>query len=122
MDTIFVRGIEFYAYHGASEEERRIGHRYRVDAVLEFDTTRAAETDDLAETLDYARIGALVVEEGSRGNCRLVETVAERIAVRLLRETPANCVRIRLAKLFPPMPLVAEEAGVEIERRNRLNR
>jgi dihydroneopterin aldolase len=116
VDTIFVTGIEFHAYHGASAEERSIGHRYRVDVVLEYEIARAAANDSLEETLDYSRIAAAVLEAATQGRFKLVETVAERIASLLLDRFPAKSVRVRLAKLNPPMPVLAAEAGVEILR------
>ena len=36
-DTILIQELEFYAYHGASDQEQVVGHRYVVDARLTVD-------------------------------------------------------------------------------------
>jgi dihydroneopterin aldolase len=116
MDTIFVDAIEFYAYHGASDEEQSVGHRYSVDVELGYDTRRAGETDRLHDTISYSAVAKSVVRIGTEMQYRLVERLAARMAERLLEEFPAAWVRLRVKKLRPPMNVIAESAGVQIER------
>src|SRR5438552_15743258 len=85
-DTIFIESIEFYAYHGASDEEQAVGHRYSVDVELRFDTRRAGDTDDLSKTVNYAEVAARIVEVGTGERRRLIEAVAQRMADPLLAE------------------------------------
>jgi dihydroneopterin aldolase len=115
-DRIFVEGIEFYAYHGVSAEEQRLGHRFTADVSLWLDLRPAALDDDLGKTVDYGLVAQTLVDEACRTPCRLVETLAERLAQRLLALSGCTRVRLRVAKLNPPMPTPAHLAGVEIER------
>lgn len=117
VDTIFVEQIEFYGYHGASDEEQSVGHRYAVDVELRFDTRRAAATDDLDETVNYSRVAKRIVAIGMSEKYRLLETLAGKIADALLAEFPVETVRLRVRKIGPPMNVIAAAAGVEIERR-----
>lgn len=64
MDTIFVRAIEFYGYHGASDEEQVVGHRYLVDVDLRYCTRRAGNSDKLQDTINYSRVAKRIVEIG----------------------------------------------------------
>jgi dihydroneopterin aldolase len=112
VDTIFVEAIEFYGYHGASDEEQVVGHRYAVDVALEVDTRRAGGSDCLADTVNYATVARRVVEIGTGERCRLIEALAERLADAILREFGVGAVRVRVRKLHPPMNVIAARVGV----------
>ncbi len=115
MYTVFIRGIEFYGYHGVPAEERFIGHRYRVD--LELRVEGSADTSDhISDTVDYGAIGKVVVEMGTGGKAHTVERLARLIGERILSENPlVESLWISVAKPLPPAPMIAEEAGVEME-------
>jgi 7,8-dihydroneopterin aldolase/epimerase/oxygenase len=119
VDTIFVEAIEFYGYHGASDEEQAVGHRYSVDLALEVDTRNAGASDRLEDTVNYATVAHRVVEIGTGERCRLVEALAARLAATILAEFPVSAVRVRVRKLHPPMNVMAASVGVEIRRSTR---
>ena len=116
MDTIRVEQIEFYAYHGASDEEQTIGHRYAVDVELRLDTSVAGRTDDLGDTVNYAEVTQRIVEIGSTHRYRLLEALASKLADAILSEFAVDSVRLSVKKLHPPMPAIANSVGVTIER------
>ena len=117
MDTIFVEAIEFYGYHGASDEEQSVGHRYAVDVEYQIDTRPAGRSDDLAETVSYSQVAKRVIAIGTVQKFRLVEALAAAIAEALLAEFPIAAVKLRVKKIRPPMNVIAAAVGVEIERR-----
>ena len=115
MFVVFVRGLEFYAFHGVPEAERQVGHRYRVDIELRVEGS-ADETDDVADTVDYGKIAQRVTQLGTAERCRTVERLARKIGEALLDENPALVsIWISVAKPLPPAPVIAEEAGCELE-------
>jgi dihydroneopterin aldolase len=116
LDTIFIEQLEFYAYHGASDEEQSVGHRYAVDVRLRVDTRRAGASDDLADTVNYSRVAKRVVAVATAEQYRLLEALAERLASVILAEFPVESVMLRVRKIRPPMNAIAEAVGVEIER------
>ena len=97
----FIEGIEFYGYHGASDEEQSVGHRYEVDLEVRLDTRAAGRSDDLSDTVNYSALSKRVVAIGAREQFRLVEALAERITAALLREFPIDSVRLRVRKGQP---------------------
>lgn len=113
---MFVEAIEFYAYHGASDEEQVVGHRFTVDVAVNVDTAPAAASDALCDAVDYSALAGRIVQIGGAERCRLVETLAERMASALLAEFPIAAVRLRIRKPHPPMNVIAGAAGVEIYR------
>ncbi|MBS1937346.1 MAG: dihydroneopterin aldolase [Bacteroidetes bacterium] len=104
MGVIQVNGIRVYAYHGCLDEEGRIGGHYRVDVTVEGDLARAERTDKLADTIDYGRVTAIVLEQMAvRSN--LIEAVAARILDALRKEWPHGFTwHVRLEKEHPPIP------------------
>ncbi|MGC8667395.1 MAG: dihydroneopterin aldolase [Chthonomonadales bacterium] len=117
MDTLFIEGLEFYGYHGATDEEQAVGHRYQVDVSLQLDLSSAAESDRLDHTVNYAAAAKRIIAIGTTTRFRLLEALAEELARTLLAEFPSvRRVRLRLAKIYPPMNAIAKAAGVEIER------
>ncbi len=115
-DAILIEGITFHAYHGASDEEQAIGHRYSVDIVLEFDIRAAARSDDLSQTINYSAVAKRVLAIGTENRFRLIETLAERIAADILQNFPASAVEVTVRKLLPPMKVPAQATGVRIRR------
>jgi dihydroneopterin aldolase len=116
MHTVFLEGLELYAYHGVSDEERKIGHRYVADLFLEVEGD-ATETDRIEGTADYAVAGELTAAVVSMNQVRTLEYLAARIADELLSALPRiRTATVRIGKRLPPTPLVAEIAGVEVVR------
>lgn len=56
MDKVFVEGMEFYGYHGVFKEENKLGQRFKVDLITELDLSKAGQTDDLEQTINYAEL------------------------------------------------------------------
>ena len=115
-DTILIEGITFHAYHGASDEEQAVGHRYRVDVVLEYDIRAAAQSDDLSQTINYSAVAKRVLAIGTENRFRLIETLAEHIAADILQNFPASAVEVTVCKLLPPMRVPVQATGVKIRR------
>jgi dihydroneopterin aldolase len=118
-DRIICTGLTFYGYHGVNPEERALGQRFVVDLELQLDLEPAGRSDDLAQTVNYSQVYRIAREAVEGPPCNLIETVAERLAVRLLSETRARVVRVRIAKPWAPIRgMTAGEVAVEITRRS----
>ncbi len=48
--------MSLFAYHGVLSEERTLGQRFLVDLEVDADLRAAGERDELAQTVDYARL------------------------------------------------------------------
>jgi dihydroneopterin aldolase len=118
-DRIALLNMQFEGRHGVLAEEQAVAQPFEVDVELYLDLRRAGESDDLAATVDYRRafeIARAVVEGPSR---RLIESLAESIAGRLLESFASLgvgqvVVRVRKPAVLLPGPLDA--ASVEIRR------
>jgi dihydroneopterin aldolase len=118
VDLIRLHEMVFYGYHGALPEERALGQRFIVDVELRADLRAAGLTDDLRQTVDYGAVYGAVREVVTGAACNLIETVAERVAARILADySRVESVVIRIRK--PAAPIrgsILGSAEVCIER------
>lgn len=117
-DRILLEGMEFHGFHGVNESEKRQGQRFTVDVEMTADLSRASETDDLEDTVNYSRVFGLVKEIVEGQSRDLIETVAGEIAGRVLEDFAVEEIRVRVSK--PDVPLKGAKlkgAAVEIFRR-----
>jgi 7,8-dihydroneopterin aldolase/epimerase/oxygenase len=111
---IAVEGIRLYAYHGCLEEESKIGQEYQVDIYIDTDFSGAVNSDELNLTVDYCQVYDIVKQE-MQIRSKLIERVASRIQVHLLKEIPSiQSVRVRVTKFNPPMNGNVERVYVEV--------
>jgi len=84
---IRLSGMEFYAHHGCFEEERQVGTHFKVDLVLEYDATQAAQTDDISQAVNYQTV-YLEVKEIVQYPVNLLETLCQNILLMLKEKFP----------------------------------
>ena len=53
---ILLKEIRCYAYHGVAPQENLIGNEYLIDLKLKVDISKAARTDEVANTVNYAEV------------------------------------------------------------------
>ncbi|MBM3943585.1 MAG: dihydroneopterin aldolase [SAR202 cluster bacterium] len=116
-DRILLQGMEFYGFHGVNAEERTLGQHYQVDLSVDLDLSLAGASDRLEDTVNYSRIYRVTRDVVEGESWKLLESVAQRIAERVLQEFPVLGVQVRVKKPRPPIRgSMLEYAGVEIYR------
>ena len=116
MGTIKISNIRVYAYHGCLVEEGKIGSDYRIDLSVKANLRASAKTDQLTDTVDYVHLNKIVKEEMAI-RTKLLETVANLILDRILREIPlVNKVKIKVSKLNPPIGGNVEMVSIIMEK------
>jgi dihydroneopterin aldolase len=117
-DEVLVEGLECYGYHGVHPEERRLGQRFSVDITIETNLRAASASDDVSQTISYSAVAkrARAIVEGPPR--KLIETVADEIAVTMLAEFPeAERVIVTLRKPNAPIKgAVFAAVGVRVRR------
>lgn len=114
--NITVEDIKLYAYHGCLDEEELIGGHYSVDVFIETDFTSAAQNDDLTKTVDYVWVNTVVQEEMSI-RAKLIETVGQRIMIRLKQEALNSEFKVVIKKLSPPIDGDVSQVSISIDSR-----
>lgn len=111
-DRISLRDHMVEADIGAFQQERGHKQRLRFNVVVEVRPVAAPLEDDVDRILSYDRITEAIAAELAAERLNLLETLAERVAERILAEPAAMRVFIRIEKLdIGPYAL-----GVEIVR------
>lgn len=117
-DQVFLQDMQFFGYHGVNPEEGALGQRFSVDVCVQGDLSEAGQTDDLAQTISYSSVAKLVRSVVEGPPHKLIETVAEEIAGKLLAsERHATAVTVTVRKPHAPLKgIVMAAAGVRIHR------
>ncbi len=116
-DRLFLRALPFFARHGAKSAEQTLGQRFVVDVDWWQDTRPAAWADDVSLTVSYQDVYDQVRAVVEDDTVRLIETLAERIAMRLLDHfSQIEQVRVVVHKPGAPITGVFGDVGVEIFR------
>ncbi len=115
MSVISIEGMEFFAYHGCFKEEQIIGTKFRCDLFLEVDTTKAEQTDNLHDTVNYQEVfQVLKAEMGVKS--KLLEHVGRRILESVKTNFPqVKHVRLKIRKLNPPLGGKMDFVSIELE-------
>ncbi len=98
-DRISVRDLVLTVDIGAFQTERGSPQRIRFNVVVEVQPHDAAETDDVDKILSYDRVTEAIEAELSEERLNLLETLAERVADRILIDPLAARVFVRIEKL-----------------------
>ena len=117
MDTIMIRGLRVYAYHGVKEEEKRKGQPFVLDIDVKADLKAACESDDVDDTINYSDVTKCVVRTMLSEKNDLIERAAERVAQAILSEFPAEEVTVTLKKPRAPVGADFEYMAVSVTRR-----
>ncbi|WP_374723870.1 dihydroneopterin aldolase [Calidifontibacillus erzurumensis] len=117
MDKIYLNKLQFYGYHGVMPEENKLGQRFTVDLILELDLTKAGQSDDLNETVNYAEVYQIVKSIVEGKPSKLIEHLAEQLAAALLKSfSKIDFCTVKITKPDPPIPGCYESVAVEIRR------
>ena len=116
--TIFIDSLRLHAYHGVMEQEQRVGGDFLVSLRVSYDISRAMDSDDVNDTLNYADVCRLIKQEMSLPS-KLLEHAAARIAKAVFDHYPQSmAIDLRLTKLNPPRGADCDGASVDIHVTN----
>ena len=102
VQTIALKDVRFYAFHGYYPEEQLIGNHFLVDAEVSF--IPSGDTEDLTKTVNYEVINNIITDEMKQTQ-KLLETVVKNVLDKLISTYPfiVNAV-VGIKKIHPSMP------------------
>ena len=115
MDRIALQGMVFSGRHGVRPAERERAQEFKVDVRLETDLLDAGRSDRVEDTVDYRRVYAIAKEVVEGESVQLIETLAQRIAERVLDLKRVSSVSVQVAKRPESMKPI-DAASVKISR------
>ncbi len=117
MDIIYLHDLKVDCIIGIWEWERRTTQTLTIHLDMAVDVRRAAQSDDIHDTLDYKGVSKSVIGFVSASQYQLVETLTEKIAELIQTEFNVPWVRVKLNKKGAIRG--ATDVGVIIERGTR---
>ncbi len=115
MDTIFLSEVKVQTKLGVPEWERMVEQTIILDIEIGYDLSKACQSDDVADTIDYGAVVSRVRETLKENSFQLVEVLAEHICQLILKEFGALSVKVKVAK--PAILPGLKALGVVIERK-----
>jgi dihydroneopterin aldolase len=112
--AIRISGMRFWGRHGANPGERDREQPIDVDLEIFAGLERAAASDALADTVDYAAVYRKCEQIVVRQSFVLLEALADRIAQAICEDPKVTEVVVRVRK-----PRLLDGATPEVELRKR---
>ncbi|WP_276090135.1 dihydroneopterin aldolase [Pedobacter sp. JY14-1] len=102
IQTVALKDVKCFAYHGYYPEEQLTGIYFLVDVTVTF--TSHDDTENIDRTVNYELINTIILEEMQRTQ-KMLETVVRNILNRLIAKYPFLHTAVAgIKKLNPPMP------------------
>ncbi len=117
MDIVYIRDLTIDTIIGINDWEREVRQTVSLDLEMATDIRRAADTDDIADTIDYKGVAKRLIAFVEGTEFLLVETMAERVSDIIREEFGVTWLRLRVSK--PGAVTGATDVGVVIERGER---
>lgn len=115
MDVIHLRGVRAYGRHGANPGERDRDQPFDVDVVIELDLRQAEVSDNLGDTLDYAKLHHRVTDIVQSTSFTLLERLAAEIVRAIFSDARVARAEVEIAK---PSLLDGATPSVRLRREN----
>ena len=115
-DRISLSGLRVRGNHGVFDFERRDGQDFVVDVQLELDTTGAARSDDIADTVHYGELAQALAAVIAGPPVDLLETLAQRLADVCLADPRVDAATVTVHKPQAPIELAFADVAVTIRR------
>lgn len=117
MDKIIIKNLKIYSYHGVNDEEKVRGQEFVVDAILELDLSTACESDNINDTVSYAKVIKTIGKVMGRESYNLLEKLSMQIIKEIfLLYTAVESVEICVKKPMAPIKANFDYVAVNLKR------
>lgn len=114
MEKIIVKGLRLKAYHGVNPEEKINGQMFELDITALIDAKSANASDELDDTVSYAKIIKTTRAVFTAESYNLIEYAANKVGMEIMKTYPKlKSVTVLLKK--PEAPINADFDYVAVE-------
>ncbi len=117
MDIVYIRDLRIDTVIGINDWERKVRQTVSLDLEMGTDIREAAESDDIAATIDYKAVAKRLIAFVEDTEFLLVERMAERVSDIVRDEFGVTWLHLRVSK--GAAVTGAADVGVVIERGER---
>ena len=115
MEKIIIKGLKLFAYHGVNPEEKVDGQNFVLDITTELDAQMAESSDNVDNTVSYAKIIKTVRAVFTEKSYDLIETAANVVAMEIMNTYPA-LQKVTVLLMKPEAPVKADFEYVAVEK------
>lgn len=115
MDKLIIKGLRFHGLHGLFDQEKIIGNIFEVDLEFSLSLQKAGETDNIEDTIDYAKARSIVNNIIKSHSLNLIETLSLKIGEKLFEEFELKALEVKVRKMNPPMEGETEYSEVTMQ-------
>lgn len=120
MDKIIIKNLKLFCYHGVNPEEKVDGQNFIFDIEASVDLSVPCETDNVDDTVSYAKMIKTVRKVSQSQKDDLIERVAQRIIDALFEEyEKIQSIKILVKKPEAPIKADFDYVAVQIERERK---
>lgn len=113
-DIVFIKDLRIKATIGIYDWEKKIKQTLSFNLEMATDIRKAAQSDNIDDTLNYKAIAKRVIQFVEASKFELVETLAEKVCELIMQEFGVTWLRLELDKLGAVRG--SKSVGVRIER------
>ncbi len=114
MDKIIIKSLRIKAFHGVNPEEKENGQMFELDISALLDAKSARLSDDLDDTVSYAKMLKKAVAVFTAEKYDLLECAGDKVAEALL-ESFAKLQSVTVLVKKPEAPIKADFDYVALE-------
>lgn len=115
MDQIIIKNLKLHGYHGVYSGEKEEGQPFLVYLKLGCDLDQAKDSDNVQDTVDYAKVIEKIKTVFNSDRYNLIEALADDIASSIL----SDFSKVSTAKIKIKKPEAADSlkyAAVEVNK------
>ena len=98
MPIIYIKDLVVEAKHGVHQHEKDRAQRFSITVELTIDNARAADTDNLDDTINWSELRDLIVDTVQNNSFNLLERLAQTIADRILEDPRVQNLSLSIDK------------------------
>ncbi|MFC7004817.1 dihydroneopterin aldolase [Bowmanella sp. JS7-9] len=114
MDKIIISGLQVESLIGVYEWEREAPTSLLLDVEISTDLQRAADSDNVADTIDYAAVAELLMVTAKQASFELLEALAGKLIDTLFSHFPVQQISMTVIK--PGILPTARQVAVMLTR------
>ena len=117
QDKVFISQLQVNTIIGVFDSEKQAKQPLFFDVEMLTDFAKAAQSDNVDDVVDYAKVSARIIAHCGSTQVELLETLAEQLTSIILTEFAVSQVTLRISK--PQAVLEAQTVGIEITRKKQ---
>lgn len=114
MERIIIKGLKLFAYHGVNPEEKEEGQNFVLDITAELDADVAKRSDNVDDTVSYAKIIKTARAVFTEKSYDLIEVAANKVGTEIMMTYP-KLQKVTVLLMKPEAPIKADFEYVAVE-------